>query len=316
MIFFLYGEDMWRKTQKLNALQEKFIREVDPSRINVVAVTGSEADEETLRNTLRAVPFLARKRMVALKNFLSEGRRKGPLTVFREALEKIDEAVVLVVSEDVSKPKTWKYPEAKAAWEYLEKHAQVEEFRPLTGKKLEAAITAQAKTQGLTLKNNAAELLSVLCDGDLGQSEQEIGKLAAYCADRTATAEDVQAVCIDSAQAIIFNFLDALGAKDQRALMRTLADQLEESEPTQLLARIGAHLRGLLTMRLAGEDGVRALNLHPFQAKKMLGQMRNWDAEAIKAFLTRILALDYSIKRGLASDARTQLTTLLARGVL
>lgn len=327
MIFFLYGEDTWRKAQKIKQITERFVKEVDPSRLNVQVLEGASLDEEALRGALRAAPFLARKRLVVLKNLLSEGRRKGPLEVFQSSLEVFqsslrdatslsDGTTILVVSEDEGKPKKWKYPEAKAAWEYLEKHAQAEQFKPLSGAKLEAAIATQAKAHGLTMEKDAAELLAMLCAGDLGQSEQELQKLTAFCGQRPATAEDVQAVCIDSAQASIFAFLDALGNKDRTALMRTLADQLEDSEPTQLLARIGAHLRGLLAMTLAGEAGARALALHPFQAKKMMGQLRHWEAATLKAFLTRLMVLDYSIKRGLAADARTQLTTLLARVVV
>ncbi len=77
MILFLYGENIWRKKQKISQITEKFTKEVDPSKMNLVVIDVSDAQEESLRNKIKSSPFLARKRLVILKNCLIGATRKA-----------------------------------------------------------------------------------------------------------------------------------------------------------------------------------------------------------------------------------------------
>lgn len=323
MVLFFYGEDVWRKQQKVDQLIARFIKEVDPSRMNALTLSQEDAQEETLRSQLTAAPFLGRKRLIIIKNFLT-GKRKWPVEILCAVLEKASEHTTFVISEDESKPKKWKYPEAKALWEYLEKNAQTEEFKPLWGSKFEAILAQEAKKRGLAFDPEALALLAQYCAGDLGQAQQELDKLTAYTQSRhserseeshtnVCTTADIKAVCISSSESSIFDFLDALGNKNQKILISTLEEQLEDVDPVQLLARATSHLRGLLALKLMGETGAQVLKLHPFQLKKMLSQIRHWDAPTLQALLAKLLHFDYSIKRGAVSDPRAQLATLLAR---
>ncbi len=314
MIFFLYGADSWHKNLKLKQLTGRFVKEVDPSKMNLSVYAAGSIDEAALRSALRASPFLARKRMVVLKNFLTQSKRKGFAETLNELLPSLGgEERMVIISEDDEKPKKWTNIATQTAWEYLEKHAQCEEFKAIWGVKLEAAIVAQAKEHGLAIEKNATEFLAVLSCGDLGQTEKEIEKLAHYCGDRKATIDDVKLLCTIEGEASIFEFLDALGTKDQKALLRTAEEQLNETEPLALVSRATGHLRAILAMTLAGQAGATALKLHPFQAKKITAQIRNWTVPALKRFLFALLTLEYQVKRGLAADPRAQLTALLAR---
>ena len=327
MPLFFYGEDNWRKQKKITALKERFIREEDPARLNVAIFDPGDLEEETLASKLLASPFLARKRLVIVKNLLSGSRRKDSIKLFMQTLERLGKATTLVVSEDIGKPKRpkdWKNAEMKAAWEYLEKGTVCEEFQLLGGAKLEAVIAAQAKARELVMSADAVALLGLMCAGDLGQAEQELQKLEAYKkipsplrgegqGEGVITAEDVKTVCIAQGEANIFEFLDALGSKDQKALLRTFEEQAEENEPTHLLSRLAEHTRALLALKLKGEKGGQALKLHPFKARKIMEQIHNWDLPALKHFLFKLLTLEYAIKTGRAADPKTQLTALLAR---
>lgn len=311
MLLFLYGADIWRKNLKLKQLTSRFIKEVDNARMNLVIRDPVNTDETALRSVLRAAPFLARKRMVVLKNFLTQAKRKAFSETFNELLPGLGDEQIVIISEDEAKPKTWSNQASKAVWEYLEKHAEGEDFSLLWGTKLEAAIVAQAKTHGLTLQKDAAELMAVISGGDLGQTEKEIEKLTHYCGDRNATIQDVKLLCTIAGEASIFEFLDALGTKDQKNLLRTAPEQLEEAEPLALIARASGHLRAILAMTLSGQAGATVLKLHPFQAKKISAQLRYWNVPTLKRLIFALLTLEYQIKRGLAPDPKAQLTALL-----
>ena len=332
MLLFFYGEDVWRKQQKLDQLAERFVKEVDPSKLNLLILAQEDAQEQTLRSHITAAPFLARKRLIILKNFLTAGKSKWPLEILQNALEHQVEQTMYVVSEDASKPKTWKYSEAKALWEYLEKNAPTEEFKPLWGSRFEAALAQAAKKRNLSFAPEALALLADYCGSDLGQAEQELEKLTAYKSKEAeplvapaaealsrympttaVTHDDVRTVCISSAESSIFDFLDALGNKDQITLLRTAEEQFYETDAFHVLNRATNHLRALLIITLAGAAGTQALKLHPFVEKKAVAQARKWNAEELRKMLFALMALEHQAKAGLAPDLNTQLTALLTR---
>lgn len=313
MIFFLYGEDIWRKKQKIAQISQKFIKEVDPSRMNLMIISAADAQEDQLGSVLKATPFLARKRMVVLKNCLTGSTRKAIPEKVGEVLPHIAETTILVVSEDSDKPKKWKYTAAREVWEFLEKKATIEEFKPLWGLALTNAIIAEAKKRGLAMKKDAAELLAVWKQADFEQIAIELDKLAAFKGGEPCAIQDVREACSASGETSIFDFLDAVGNKEYKKIMILAEQELQETEPLGLQSRIVAHLRALLIMKLAGTAGTQALKLHPFQAQKISAQVRHWDAPALKRFLFQLLELEYAAKRGLAADPKTQLMALLAK---
>lgn len=324
MIIFLYGEDLWRKKQKLNQLKERFIRDVDPSKLNLATLSPADLQEETLRSQILAQPFLARKRMVVVQNFFSEGRKKVLAEILLKICKDLGENTLLVIDEDGGKPKTWKNQDARVLWEFLEKEAMVEEFKPFYGARLEATIEKQAKQAGLEIDQGARSLLALFCGGDLGAIEQELSKLAAFKAGTSKPgpslpriqSEDVKKVCISSQESSTFEFLDAFGSKDLRKLSPTLEEQLSEFDPLQLMSRIIGHLRALLVISSKGSGGGQALRLHPFQLKKIQAQIKNWEPRELKKLLFKLMAIDFAIKRGLAGDGQVPLTVTLLRALL
>ncbi|MBI4135449.1 DNA polymerase III subunit delta [Candidatus Uhrbacteria bacterium] len=323
MLFFLYGEDIWRKEQKIKAIAEEFARKRDPSRLNIKTLSVAGLEEEDLQQTLRAAPFLAAKRMLILKNVVTGGR-KSLIEIVEQALPSLltDEVKWLIISEDKSKPKKeqdWKNQVSKKVWEYLEKSAKCEVFPELWGVKLEAEITKQAKTYGLTLEKEAAALLAVLSGGDLGWIVHEMEKLAAYKDSHNmnvCTSEDIKLLCTAEGEANIFEFLDALGNKDRKTLLRVTEEEMRESDALHLVARASGHLRAILTMHLAGSQaGAQALKLHPFQAKKISATLRKWNTGELKSLLFQLMVLEYAVKTGRAPDAQIQLVSLLLQNI-
>ncbi|KKU12934.1 MAG: polymerase III, delta subunit protein [Parcubacteria group bacterium GW2011_GWC2_45_7] len=264
-----------------------------PSKLNLATISPADLQEETLRSRILAQPFLARKRLVILQNFFSEGRKKTLAEILLKTCKDIGENTILIIDENSSKPKTWKNSDARALWEYLEKEAMTEEFKPFYGLKLEAVIEKQAKQVGLEIERSACSLLALFCGSDLGATEQELTKLAAFKAGTGQStsgpprvlSEDVKKVCISSPERSIFEFLDAFGAKDMRQLSTRLEEQLSESDPLQLMSRIIGHLRALLLVSSKGSSGSQALRLHPFQLKKIQTQVRHWNKFELKKLL-------------------------------
>lgn len=312
MLFFLYGQDIWSKKQKIQQITQEFVKKVDPSRMNLLILESGQVDDEQVRAVITASPFMARKRMIVLKNIITQVRRKALLADLLDILQNLKEHTMVVVSEDGEKPKKWSNQSAQALWEFLEKHAKTEIFRPVWGAKLNAEIGKMTNKMGVKINPEASELLALLSGGDLGNIDKELEKLSAYCSD-VIKIEDVKLLCLAQGEANIFEFLDALGGKKPKVLLSLFVEQLKENDPIALIIRIVGQLRGLLAIKMQGQAGARTLHLHPFQAKKISAQIRNWDISTLKHFMFELMMLDYGVKQGFIADSATKLSTILVK---
>src|SRR5436190_16785305 len=100
MILFLYGEDTYRSKKKLDEIRAKFLRDIDPSGLNLHQLDGEKAELDDVRSAVSAAPFLAPKRMVVLQDAIANAGKKeaDPLA---ELMDAVPEETILVVRERV-----------------------------------------------------------------------------------------------------------------------------------------------------------------------------------------------------------------------
>ncbi|MCX6364030.1 MAG: DNA polymerase III subunit delta [Actinobacteria bacterium] len=115
--------------------------------------------------------------------------------------------------------------------------------------------------------------------------EREIEKLALYCRGAAAAAEDVDAVCAPDDEARIFDLMDAVGHRDRTRAFGLLETIFASGDPKEdanrvlySLLRYVRQLEGAWHLG-ASDQGTAAkqLGVHPFIAKKLLDQRRNYD---------------------------------------
>ena len=137
--------------------------------------------------------------------------------------------------------------------------------------------------------------------------EREIEKLALYCRGAEATAEDVDAVCTPDDEARIFDLMDAVGHRDRRAAFVLLEAIFASGDPgkTPTASSTASCATCACSRRVAaGRRATRArppssCGVHPFTAKKLLEQRKNYDRRRLdKAY--RALAVAELGMRGRA----------------
>jgi DNA polymerase-3 subunit delta len=157
-------------------------------------------------------------------------------------------------------------------------------------KKYEMAgwVRERAAAKRLPMSTAVARHLLDVCGEDPGHSERlerELAKLAAYCRGAEASPDDVDAVCTPDDEARIFDLMDAVGHRDRTrafALLETIFASGDPSEDAnRVLYSLLRHVRKLEeAWQLPGNDQATAakqLKVHPFTAKKLLDQRRNYD---------------------------------------
>jgi DNA polymerase-3 subunit delta len=149
-------------------------------------------------------------------------------------------------------------------------------------------VRARAAARRLPMSAAVARHVLDVCGEDPGHSdrlEREIEKLALYCRGAEATADDVDAVCAPDDEARIFDLMDAVGHRDRTRAFALLESIFASGDPRDDANRIFfsllRHMRQLeAAWQLGASDqgtAAKQLGVHPFTAKKLLDQRRNYD---------------------------------------
>ncbi len=182
-VYYLHGEEDVLKEEAVRTLLD---RAVEPAMrdFNVDIRAAGELDPETLHALVNTPPMLAERRAVVLRG-VEQLRKKSPA---REELLRYlatpnpATLLVLVQGSGVAEPEA----------DLAAQTAAVAVGR-LAPERVPGWIAHRASRLDLTLAPDAVDLLIAAVGTDLGALAQELDKLGALAAGRTATADDVTA---------------------------------------------------------------------------------------------------------------------------
>ena len=292
----------------------------DPSTadMNIARFDGrSGLDPEALHNAINAAPFLASRRVVVLAHptaafSAAEARKK-----FLELLEKAPPTTVIaLVEHEELKRDHW-----LLKWAASRAGTGTTSSRAGTGTTLAAPFAAahvynmpkrwemprwvegEAKKQGGRIEPDAAARLSEMVGEDTRVAAQELTKLLTYVNfERAVRLLDVEKVSIVSAQASVFELVDALGQNDAKKAQRVLHQLLEEEEAFELWGMVIRQFRLLLQAREMLDEHAsipevqKALGLHEFVAQKVCNQAGRFSIARLETIYHKLLAIDEGAK--------------------
>src|SRR6188474_903301 len=302
-LHFLFGTDEFAITRKLKEFDSDF---TDPTSadMNTAHLDGRSMDENELNNAVNAMPFLSKRRLVLLANPSSKYNNSSARKKFLEFLEKSPETTRVVMYEPVEPRDVEKHWLGKWA-EKNNKLIQTKAFMLPRIKEMTGWIINETKNQGGQIDPRAAEMLKEMVGVDTRQAGMEISKLLAYVNwARQVTAEDVEAVCIVTAQQSVFDFVDALANGNGKSAQHLLHRLLESEDEFSLWGMVVRQFRLLIQAReiLDGRgnqnDVARALGVHPFVAEKTTQQATHFSIETLEQIYRRLLKVDEEVKTG------------------
>ena len=157
-------------------------------------------------------------------------------------------------------------------------------------KKYEMAgwVRERARAMRLPMSGAVAKHFLDVCGQEPGQAERlerELEKLAVYCRGDEATDEAIGQVCVPDDEARIFDLMDAVGHRDRTrafALLETIfASGDSRNDANAVFFSLVRHVRMLEAASQLGESdqstAAKQLGVHPFAAKKLLDQRRQYD---------------------------------------
>lgn len=298
--YLLHGEDDLTRSEEVASLRARFAADADPAiaELNTTLLDGREATLTDVQSACSAVPFLADRRLVIVEGLLA-GAKRETIQALADYVEALPDWARLVLVERK------RLPDNHALVRLAREHPRGYEkaFDPPANAL--AWIRRRAARYGAEIAPQAALALAELVGDDLHAADNELVKLSTYVAGaRPITLEDVALLTPFVPEANIFDMVDALVQGDPKGALARLHRLLEGNDPLQLLGMIVRQFRLLIMAKAyldAGgpPDGLAAaIDVHPYAAKKLPAQARNFTMAQLEHIYRRLLDYDMEIKTG------------------
>ncbi len=318
MIIFLYGQDNFRSLEKLKEIKNKFIREIDPNKLNIDILSEKHNLSECSK-AIKSSPFLAKRRLIIFKNFLNNKNRD-----FLDELYKILEDYRLNLNQNNSNilifyENSEKIGTSKLA-KFLKEQKLCYKFPLLKGFALNKWIKQRVKQMNGLIHDDAIKELAALIGNDLWILDNEIKKLVNFKNQTRIQKQDVIKLVKGKFDDNIFNLIDAISIKNKNQALKLFLQQIENgTHPMYLLTMLIRQVRILLSTKKMLEDNKTKqqisiyLNLHPFVIKKAIEQSKNFTYDQLVNIYKKLLEIDFYLKN---SQLKKQINILFELFIL
>ena len=310
-VFFLWGEDEYRKIEAANALVSAHLDE-STRDFNFDSLRGRDVDVETLASMIATPPMMAEWRVVLVRDAEAFA---GSSTMRDLVLETVDNAppdlALVLVAAIPEKSKAKFYTE-------LKKKARSVEFRALGADEVPGWLMEEAESRwGKPIAPDAARALAQALGTDVGVLTRELEKLVAVAGDEPEiTVETVKAAGTHLPSQDRWKWFDLVGQKKWERALQSLPVLLAQGESGVGLT-IGL-ANQMLRIALCLEEGPQALEqaLPPYQrwlAKQYVGQAREWTSDEVAEAVLGLRRLDRLLKSSPLPDQHHVEEWLLTR---
>jgi DNA polymerase-3 subunit delta len=307
MVIFLYGEDAFRSSQKIQEIKQKYLNS-DKSGSGLSLFDFDEkAEVKNILSVFSMPNLLAPKRLVIIKRIIG----KAPLDAQKEMLEKLkknkeemaSDADLVVVFWEEGVPK-----KNNALYKFLDSNFKKQNFEKLTGAKLNQWILQNIKNYDAkaSISKGALEKLIIYLGSETQFLDSEIQKLISYADGKMISERDVETLVRANVDSNIFATINALGQNNKKEAMHLLHNNFESGEdPFYIFSMFIYQFRNMLKISDLKERGIgseyeisKITKMHPFVIRKSLAQTRIFTFDKLKKIYNKLGAYDTMVKTG------------------
>lgn len=309
MIIYILGQDTYQSWQKVQEMKTRFLQEVDPSGTNLITLDGLNVKPDYLMQIINSSPFLAKKKMVIFKNFISECKNTDVLETINNLIKTDKTEDILVFWESATPEKGKKAKTKQSINEKIRlKLAKIKlkyEFTALTNLEVENWIKQKSKELSLKLDQNQVQLLTSMIGNNLWQLENELTKLANFSQNRPILNSDISLLIKSNSDDDIWKLIDSILNNRPKLAIKLISDQISlGTNELALLAMIVKQFKILLEIsqalsthkNLQAEYISQILKIHPYVAKKSLILAQKYNFNNIVKAYRLLLTADLKIK--------------------
>ncbi len=297
-VYILYGEEAYLRSQYRDKLKDALLGGGDP--MNLHCFEGKDVRVNEVIDLAETMPFLAERRVIVLENSGLFAKGGEELAAY---LASPAETVRFVFVEPTVDKRSRLYKAATAKGRAIEFAAQDEAV-------LKRWILGFLKREGKNITERDLNLFLDKTGSDMQNIRGELEKLLCYCMDRDViAAQDIEAVCTKQVSSQIFDMINALAERRQKAAMDLYYDLLTLKEPPmRILFLITRQFNLLLQVKELKNKGYDAnaigekVGLAGFIARKYAAQAAKFKEADLRRALTDCVETEEAVKTGRMND--------------
>jgi len=299
MILFLYGQDTYRSTQKLNEIIERY-KKIHKSGLNLIYFDGKNLKFQEFKDKFQQISMFKEKKLIILKNIFSNSKFKENFLIESQNFIDLKNVILICEREKISK--------RDSLFKFLKKNVKCQEFELLERGRLKTWARKEFAKYQIKIKSDALEELVDFIGNDLWRFSNEIKKLVNYKGKNSNSGiskEEVRLLVRAKIEPNIFKTIDFIASKNKKKALDLLHKHLEKGDsPLYLLSMINFQFRNLLTIKDLIERHQspyllsKKMNLHPYVIKKSYTQAQKFEVAELKKIYQKIFQVDLAIKTG------------------
>lgn len=297
-IYILYGEEAYLRNQYKDKIKNALLGEGDA--MNFHYFEGKDVKVGEVIDLAETMPFLADRRVIMLENsgLFSHGGEQ-----LAEYLAVLSQTSYFVFVEPTVDKRSKLYKAATAKGRAIEFKAQDEST-------LKRWILGFLKKENKNITERDLNLFLDKTGSDMENIRGELEKLLCYCMERDViTAQDIEAICTKQVSSQIFDMINAVAERRQKAAMDLYYDLLTLKEPPmRILFLITRQFNLLLQVKELKNKGYDAntigekVGLAGFIARKYVAQAAKFKEADLRRALTDCVEAEEAVKTGRMND--------------
>lgn len=305
MLIFLYGPDSYRLYQAAKTITDKY-KTKHKSGVNFFYLDALENGAlSEFEDAVKTNSFFNETRLIVFKNIFSQSLLAGKVLdlIKRYELDSSKETVILAVDNKSQKDIT---SSAKNLFSFLlDKSSPIKNFDFLSGAKLENWVKKEFEARNCSVGPQAVKKLINLVGNDSWALANEIEKLSNYKRGGVVQEPDIGVLVSERTELNIFDFIDALAAKNQAKATELLYKEIAGGrDPYYILTMIIYQFRNLLLVKdlalrdLSSAEIAKKAGIHPFVVRKAVQSGSKFSVDELKRLYARLLDFDVATKMG------------------
>ena len=312
-VYLFYGPESYLRREAGRRIRDSFLSG-GPDDFNFTTLDADVTSTREILSLALMTPLFSGRRLLIVNNLKAFARKKNSGDSPGEEADTSggDDAAILKYLAAVN-PSTCLILDAgetvdkrKRIFKELAKTGKVIEFTLLKTGDLCAWLEKQARLTGKSLAPGVAVEIIARSGNSLQSLSPEISKLISYVGDnRFITLKDVIAATPPSPEEDVFAVVDAIGERSApRAIAGINRLVARKHPPPAILAMVARQIRLILRAGEALRSGILPgelaprLGIHPFVAKKMASQQKNFKRDQLVKVLFVLHSLDQAVKSG------------------
>ncbi|MRR11937.1 DNA polymerase III subunit delta [bacterium] len=295
-VYLIFGDEELLLDRALRRLRDRVAEEADLD-FNYEAFDGENADPGAVVAAANTLPFASERRLVVVRG-VDRMDAAGQAVLAEYAKDPAPTACLVLVARKMRKD--------SKLYRAVDALGGVAEYKAPRRNEYTTWVMELFAGKGRRLNADGASALVRSVGRDLRRLETEADKVIAFAGERTdLSREDIESVVVGTAPVTVFDFLNALGARDCGGALELLDDLTANGEELMgIHAMTVRHLRSLVSVRALLDRGgspvdvQRGVGMADWQARAAIEQARRFSPQELSRSLRDAAAMEARMKSG------------------